>query len=88
MMLFAAQVHHEVEPAIVEHIPREISQWSTFFLQHGGTIEGLVIGSRWHCTEAGGMEIPCRLTFTGKKKHIARLRQLIISLKSQTLFVV
>ena len=53
-----------------------------------GLIEGLVIGSRRHCREAGGMEIPCRLTFTGKKNHIAKLRQLIISLNSQTIFVV
>ena len=57
-------------------------------MQHGGTIEGLVIGSRRHCREAGGMEIPCRLTFTGKKKYMARLRHLIISLNSQTIFVV
>ena len=39
---------------------------------------------KWHCREAGSMEIQGRLTFTGKKKHIAILKQLI----SQTIFVV
>ena len=34
-------------------------------MQHGGTIKGLVTVSRLYCRETGGMEIPCRLTFTG-----------------------
>ena len=72
----------------VGHIPRKLSRWSAFFLQHDRTIEGLVTGSRQHCREAGSMEIPCRLTFTGKKKLIAKLKWLIINLNSQTIFVV
>ena len=72
----------------MHQLPKKISRWSAFFLQHGGTIEGLVIGSRRHYRQAGGMEIPCRLTFTGKKKRNTELRQLIISLNSLTIFVV
>ena len=56
-------------------------------MQHGGTIEGLVTGSQRYCRKAGGMEIPCRLTYTGKRKHIAKLKRLIINLNSQTIFV-
>ena len=56
------------------HLPREISHITFFFLEHNGTITGKVTDKRRYYRERGGLEIPCELTFTGKKKHIAKLR--------------
>ena len=52
----------------------------------GGSIEGVVTGVRRYSREAGGMEIPCELTFTGKKKNITKLRRLIANLNSNVIF--
>ena len=69
------------------HLPKEISRWSYFFIGHGGSISGVVTGARRHCREAGGMEIPCELTFCGKRAHVAKLRRLIESLNSVVIYV-
>lgn len=50
---------------LVGHLPREMSHYCHFFTLHEGKISGKVTGSRRHSSEAGGMEIPCLLTFTG-----------------------
>ena len=37
------------------------------------SITGRVTDRRRYCRERGGMEIPCKLTFSGKQKHIQNL---------------
>ena len=50
---------------LVGHLPKEISRYCHYFTIHDGKIRGEVTGPRQHCTEKGGMEIPCLLTFSG-----------------------
>ena len=71
---------------VIGHLPREISRWSAFFLNHGGSIEGTVSGVRRYSRVAGGMEIPCKLVFQGKKRHITKLKRLIDSLNSLVVY--
>ena len=56
---------------ILGHLPREFSHVA-FFLEHNGSITGRVTDRRRYCRERGGMEIPCQLTFSGKRKHILK----------------
>ena len=59
-------VYREEEPGtVVGHLPREISRTCRYFSKHEGKIRGKVTGPRKYSAEAGGMEIPCELTFTG-----------------------
>ena len=51
--------------SILGHLPRKIF-CITFFLEHDGRFPGKVTDRRQHCCESGRMEIPCRLTFSGK----------------------
>ena len=67
---------------VVGHILREISCLSALFLDRGVSIEGSITGVRRHSREDGEMEIPCELTFIGKKKHIAKMKRLTDSLNS------
>ena len=53
--------------AVVDYLPREISHWSACFLDHSESVEGTVTGARRYSTVAGRMEIPCELTFLGKR---------------------
>ena len=69
------------------HIPKEISRWSAFFVEHGGSIEGRITGDRRHSREAGGMEIHYELTFLGKKQHISKMKRLIDILNSSVVYV-
>lgn len=63
---------------IVGHVPRDISRICWYFLQNDGEITCEVTGSRRHSALLqGGMEIPCRYKFIGKKKHIKKLRTLL-----------
>ena len=59
---------------VIGHLPREISRVSYFFLAHGGSISGIVTNKRRYCTQRGGMEIPCQLTFLGTRKNIRKLK--------------
>ena len=68
------------------HILKEISRWSAFFLEHGESTEGRINGDRRHSRGAGGIEIPCELTFLGKK-HILKMKRLIDSLNSSVYFM-
>ena len=53
-----------VEGFVVGHLPREISSLCFHFIKHGE-----ITGRRQHTEPAcGGMEIPCHLTLSGKKK--------------------
>ena len=51
---------------VLGHLPREFSQVAFFFLGHDGSITGRMTDRRRYCLERGGMEIPCKLTFSGK----------------------
>ena len=62
---------------IVGHLPRTDARTFYHFLAHDGTITATIKGPRRYCREAGGMEVPCELIFTGKRKHIKKLEGLI-----------
>ena len=62
---------------IVGHLPRTGAHTFYHFLSHNGTITATIKGSRRYCREAGGREVPCELIFTGKRKHIKKLKGLI-----------
>ena len=50
------------------------------------TVEGSVTGAREYSTVAGGMEIPCELTFLGNKRHVAKLKRVIDGLNSSFIY--
>ena len=63
---------------IVGHVPRDISRICWYFLQNDGEITCEVTGNRRHSDLLqGGMEIPCKYKFTGKKKNIKKLNTLL-----------
>lgn len=62
---------------VVRHLPREHSKIFWFFLKNSGTISVKVTDRRRHSGIAGGLEIPCQLTFTGPKLLIERLKKLL-----------
>ena len=72
---------------LVGHLPKEISRYFHYFTLHGGDIQGEVIGARRHCHEAGGMEIPSKLSVTGNQKIVEKLKQLIIALNSPSICI-
>ena len=66
----------------VGHVPKFMSRFVYFFLRHGGTVTGRVVGSREYSfdLEQGGLQIPTKYTFTGPcnivevmKTNISRL---------------
>ena len=62
---------------IVGHLPRSESRTYFYFLAHDGVITATVTGARRYCHEVGGMEVPCELTLTGKRKHIEKLKNIV-----------
>ena len=63
---------------IIGHVPKEISRTCWFFLQHDGEIQCEVIGSKRRSPLIqGGLEIPCKYKFVGKRKHIKKLKTLL-----------
>ena len=44
-------------------------------------------GARKYSQEPAGMEIPCELTFTGKRSHVSKLKRLIENLNSMVIQV-
>ena len=69
---------------IVGHLPRKISRLCSLFIGRDGTITATVTGEKRRSTDLpqGGIEIPCRLNFSGpgdvllKAKHIIELLKL------------
>lgn len=58
------------EGRIVGHLPRRVSKVAWYFLKRGGTFNVEVTGKRRRSPlEQGGLEIPCLMKFTGKKKN-------------------
>jgi len=52
--------------AVIGHVPRIISAVCSAFLRRVGVIESEVTGARQYSADLpqGGMEVPCKLTFT------------------------
>ena len=73
----AVAVYREKAPrVIVGHLPQEIAKACYFFAKHDGKITGEVTGRRVHSEEAGGLEVPCRLKFTGHSRNVKKLQEL------------
>ena len=71
---------------IVGHLPHEISNLCFHFIQHGGEIVGETTGTRQHTkADCGGMEIPCLLTLSGKKKLVEKAKGLIVGHRTNAL---
>ena len=56
----------------VGHVPRRISSVCSMFLRRGGSIHCRVTAYRRYSADLtqGGLEIPCLLTFTGKRVDV------------------
>ena len=67
------------DDVIVSHLPRYLSRVLSLFLLRNGTIECIVTGSRRYSSDLpqGGLEIPCKLIFHGKKEDIKKLKRLL-----------
>ena len=68
---------------VVGHIPRKISAASALFLaRRGGTICCEVTSTRRYSEDLpqGGLEIPCKFTFSGELKDVGKLKRLLSSL--------
>ena len=62
----------------VGHVPREIARLCWYFLEHDGEIVCTVTGTRRRSPLVqGGLEIPCKLKFVGKRKHIKKLKKML-----------
>ena len=63
---------------VVGHIPRKISQICLLFLARGGAIVCTPTGGRRYSSDLpqGGLEIPCKLKFTGKSKEVQKVKTL------------
>ena len=64
---------------IVGHVPRAISAVCNLFLRRGGTIVCHVNGTKRYSADLvqGGLEIPCKLVFTGDGKDVAKVTKLL-----------
>ena len=62
----------------VGHVPRNISRLCWYFLENDGEITCEITGARQRSSlPQGGLEVPCKYKFIGKKKHIKKLRKLL-----------
>lgn len=66
---------------VVGHVPRKISRLCAAFLRRGGAMKGTVTGTRRYSSdlEQGGMEIPCKLTFTGPPTELQKVQKFFVS---------
>ena len=64
----------------VGHIPKKISRICSLFLARGGNIACTPIGGRRYSADLpqGGLEIPCKLVFTGKQKEVQKFKTLFV----------
>ena len=67
------------DDVVVGHLPRHLSQILSLFLLKDGTIDCVVIGGRRYSSDLpqGGLEIPCKLIFNGKRDDIKKLKHLL-----------
>ena len=61
----------------VGHVPRNISVACSAFLRRGGVITCTITGVRQYSSDLlqGGLEIPCRLTFSGSTKEVGKIQK-------------
>ena len=84
---YAVSMFQSENARVVGHIPRKISAACSLFLCHeGNTITATVTGHRKFSEDLpqGGLEVPCKLTFRGNEKHVAKVRKLLPSRPSVT----
>ena len=62
----------------IGHLPRKVSCVCSLFLRRGGSINCIVTGRRRYSADLpqGGLEIPCKLIFSGKPREIAKIIRL------------
>ena len=62
----------------VGHLPRKISSLCSTFIKRGGTISCIVTSTKRYSYDLpqGGLEIPCRLKFTGNDKELSKTQKL------------
>ena len=67
------------DDSIVGHILRKISLVCLLFLWRGGSIACVITGTRRYSVDLpqGGLEISCKLLFTGKPQEINKLQKLL-----------
>ena len=66
----------------VGHIPREISKIAWHFIGHDGEITCRITGRRQRSVLLeGGLEVPCKYTFTGKKKLVEKVTTILQEMK-------
>ena len=65
------------EDTVVGHVPRKISFLCSVFIRRGGSIHCLVNGDRRYSNDLpqGGMEVPCRLVFSGTEKDLNKAKK-------------
>ena len=65
---------------IVGHVPRGISRVTAYFLaRESSSVECEVTGPGVNRGVGHGLEVPCMYRFSGKKSHIKRLKELLLS---------
>ena len=64
---------------VVGHMPRVISATCLAFIRRGGVASCKVTGGRPYSADLlqGGMEVPCKMTFTAPVREIEKLRRLL-----------
>ena len=67
------------DDVVVGHLPRHLSRVLSLFLLRNGIIECIITGARRYSSDLpqGGLEIPCKLIFHGKKEDIKKLKRLL-----------
>ena len=55
---------------VVRHLPKEISKMCYYFIKHDGKVSGKVTGCQQYSGEAGGLEVPCKLKFSGSARKV------------------
>ena len=66
------------ENRTVGHIQREISKTDAFFIKHGGVVSRKILSAKYrNSVVAGGLEIPCLITFKAETVMIENLRSLL-----------
>ena len=64
---------------VIGHLPRKMSRMCSVFIRRGGSIACTVTGARRYSSDLpqGGLEIPCTLLFSAKKKEIQKLKKIL-----------
>ena len=67
------------ENTVVGHVPRAISAVCSLFLRRNGVITCEVFGGKHYSNDLpkGGLEIPCKLVFSGKESSIDKVQKLL-----------